>query len=347
MADADGGPPADVRMHEAVMVEKSATKRFRLRTWALQIIGLVLLAFLLWRAELGQLATTMREAELPLVFASVALLLPLILLKTVRWQEILQAQSVRFGLWPAFLAYFGSMFIGFLTPGRLGEFVKALHVSRDCGIPQSRAFASVLADRLFDLYALLIVGAVAVVAISAGAGTVLAVVVTAAVVTAPLILLMDNRAFGLFKRLELVGPEKARSFSQRFFSWVGEVRDELRKLTGRRFAVAAVLTVVSYFLFFGQTYLLALALDLDISYAEASFVTALGSLVTLIPISISGLGTREAVMIAYLSTMGVTHEAALGFSLLVFLTFYVGGGFIGAAAWLMKPLPLGSVRGSP
>lgn len=331
-------------MHEAVAIGKTTTKRFRLGSWTFRIIGLVLLGVLLSRAELGQLAKAIREAELPLVFVAVALLLPLILLKTVRWQEILQAQSVRFRLWPAYLAYFGSMFVGFLTPGRLGEFVKALHVSRDCGVTQSRAFASVLADRLFDLYALLIVGAVAVVAVSAGAGTVLAVVVTGVVVTAPLVLLMDNRAFGLVQRLGMVGPGRMRSFTQRFISWVEQVRDELRKLTGRRFAIAVVITVVSYFLFFGQTYLLALALDLDVSYAEVSFVTALGSLVTLIPISISGLGTREAVMIAYLGTMGVTHEAALGFSLLVFLTFYVGGGLIGAMAWLLKPLPLGGVR---
>jgi uncharacterized protein (TIRG00374 family) len=331
-------------MHEAVVTEKTAAKRFQLGPWAFRVFGLALLGVLLWRAELGQLAQTIGEADLSLVFASVALLFPLILLKTVRWQEILRAQAVRFDLRPAYLAYFGSIFIGFLTPGRLGEFVKALHVSRDCGVAQSRALASVLADRLFDLYALLIVGAVALVAVSAGATTVLAVIVTAVIVTVPLVLLMYDRAFGIVQRLDALGPRKMQDFSRRAFSWADEVRLELRKLTGRRLVVAVLLTVVSYFLFFGQTYLLALALDLDVSYAKISFVTALGSLVTLLPISISGLGTREAVMIAYLGTMGVAHDAALGFSLLVFLTFYVGGGLIGALAWLLKPLPLGSVR---
>ncbi len=40
-------------------------------------------------------------------------------------------------------------------------------------------------------------------------------------------------------------------------------------------------------------------------------------------------------MIAYLGAAGVTSEAALGFSLLVFFTFYLGGGLIGLVAWLL------------
>ena len=66
--------------------------------------------------------------------------------------------------------------------------------------------------------------------------------------------------------------------------------------------------------------------------------------VTLLPISISGLGTREAAIVAYLGTIGVPAEAALGFSLLVFVTFYVGGGLMGAAAWWVKPVPLKQMR---
>jgi hypothetical protein len=41
--------------------------------------------------------------------------------------------------------------------------------------------------------------------------------------------------------------------------------------------------------------------------------------------------------------VGVTAEQALGFSLLVFATFYIGGGLMGAVAWWIKPAPLQSV----
>jgi uncharacterized membrane protein YbhN (UPF0104 family) len=90
--------------------------------------------------------------------------------------------------------------------------------------------------------------------------------------------------------------------------------------------------------------MLALALDMSLSYIQVSYAVAIGSLVTLLPISISGLGTREAAIIAYLGTAGVSDEQALGFSLLVFATFYVGGGILGAVAWWFKPAPLTMLR---
>jgi hypothetical protein len=58
-----------------------------------------------------------------------------------------------------------------------------------------------------------------------------------------------------------------------------------------------------------------------------------------LPISISGIGTRDAVIITYLGSLGIPAEGALGFSLLISLMFYTGGGLMGFAAWWLKPLP--------
>ncbi len=84
--------------------------------------------------------------------------------------------------------------------------------------------------------------------------------------------------------------------------------------------------------------MIAKSIDLDVAFATTSYAVALGSLTALLPISIAGLGTREAAIVAYLGTHDVSSEAALSFSLLVFVTFYLGGGIIGAVAWWLKPL---------
>ena len=49
-------------------------------------------------------------------------------------------------------------------------------------------------------------------------------------------------------------------------------------------------------------------------------------------------------MTVYLSTAGVPGEVALGFSLLVFVTFYMAGGLMGALAWWVKPVALGEIE---
>jgi hypothetical protein len=265
-------------------------------------------------------------------------MVPLIAIKTVRWQAILRAQGVRFAFGPAFAAYFGSLFIGYLTPGRLGEFVKAAHVSRGDQVSFGRAFSTVLADRLFDLYALLLVGGAAVANMTTG-NLVTAVTGPTVVLTLALVFYLNPTTYGWFRRVAArIGLEAGRQAA--VGRWISDTRDGLRQLTPGWLALAVGLTAVAYLLFYGQCDLLALALSLPIDMLRVSMAVALGSLVTLIPISISGLGTREAVIVAYLGTVGVAPEGALGFSFLVFVTFYVAGGLIGAIAWWLHPVPL-------
>lgn len=310
-----------------------------LRRWGLRGVGLVLLVMLLIQVNYHQVLQVLWGADLWLVADAMALIFPLIWLKTVRWQCILRSQAVLFGTGPALLSYFGSLFIGFLTPGRLGEFVKALHVSRDCNVPSARAFSTVLTDRLFDLYALLLVGGAALLTLPAGDTQMLAVMVSATVLIAPLILFLNPATFGWLQRRGL----KWGGISQKLLmpgGWLTEMRDGMQQLTWNAIVMSIILTALAYLVFFGQCYLLALALNLEVNFIGVSYAVALGSMITLLPLSISGLGTREATMIAYLGTLGVAPEAALGFSLLVFMTFYLGGGLIGAIAWWLKPAPL-------
>jgi uncharacterized protein (TIRG00374 family) len=311
----------------------------RLTAWLPRLLGLALLALLLLRLDLRQVQQVIREANLLLTMASILAVVPLILVKTIRWQGILRSQAVQFRLWPAFMAYFGSLFIGLLTPGRLGEFVKALHVSQGCKVPSARAFSSVLADRLLDLYALLLVSCLALLSLATGRVGTSVILGSIAMTTIPIVLFLNKITYSWLQHT----ASKLGRPGQRLFApggWLYEMRLGLRQLTFSGLLAASGLTVFAYLIFFGQCYLLALALKLPVGFVPVSYAVALGSLVTLLPISISGLGTREAAMIAYLGTVGVSAEAALGFSLFVFLTFYVAGGLMGSVAWWIKPIDL-------
>lgn len=314
-----------------------------LRAWGARLIGLVLLVLLLIQVDIGRLMGVLQSANPLLVLVALLTILPMMATKTMRWLLLLRSQGIVFGLRPALLAYLGSMFIGLLTPGRLGEFVKALHVSRDCNASSARAFSSVLADRLFDLVLLLAVGTAALLTLAPSSTELLTLLVVLALFAVPLGLFLNDQVFGQVQRLAQHGGR----LGQRIFapdSWLVEMRAGMQQLSPGGLLLAAGLTVLAYLLFFGQCYLLALALGLPLSYSDVSFAVALGSLVTLLPISISGLGTREATLVAYLGTLGVAAAQALGFSLLVFATFYLGGGLLGAIAWWLKPVSLATLR---
>ena len=314
--------------------------RASLWAWLLRLLGIVLLGFLLARLDLGQVYAVMRGANPLLIVAAMGAIPLLILVKTVRWRGVLRAQGVHYRTGPAFLAYFGSLFVGLLTPGRLGEFVKTVHVSQECGVSTAHAFSSVLVDRLFDLGLLLIVGGMALLALGRGSADVIAVGGAVALLAVPLALFLNDTAFSWLQRIGL----KLGALGRKLFAaggWVVEMRLGLRRLAQAQVAIASAWTALAYALFFGQCYLLALALGLGIGFWRVSFAVSLGSLVALLPVSVAGLGSREAAIVAYLGAAGVPSEGALSFSLLVFLSFHVASGLMGAVAWWIKPVDLG------
>jgi glycosyltransferase 2 family protein len=320
------------------------------RTIWLRLLGLALLVVLLWWLDLEKIGHVLSVAHGLLIGVAVATNVPMVFLKTVRWQVIMRSQGIHYDTRRAYLAYWSSIFVGFFTPGRVGEFIKAAHVSQDRGVSMGRAFSSVLADRLFDLYALLLAGSTALLALSGNEGSVLALVGAVVLLMAPLGLFLDDRFFSWVKRqvhqLEIRFLTK-NGFLSRIFaegSWLIELRRGFRQMTWPWLLVATVLTIGAYLVFFAQCYLLALALQLPVGFVPVLYSVALGSLVTLLPISISGLGTREAAIIAYLGTVGISAEAALSFSLLVFITFYVAGGLMGAVAWWLKPVAVAKIQ---
>jgi glycosyltransferase 2 family protein len=311
----------------------------RIRAGWLRIAGLILLALLLWKLNPSEVFSVIRRTALSFLIVAVLLNIPQIFIKALRWRFLMIAQGIRYSTINAALSYFGSIFIGLLTPGRLGEFVKTIHVSHDCGIPASRAFPSVLVDRLFDLYALLLFGATALLAGSQQESKVLIFAESAVLLIVPLIAILHQATFQRIQAWAMrTGKFGKKSFGEG--SWLQELRNFLLTLRWSHILIASVLTAIAYAIFFGQCYLLAIGLGMNIDFLKICFAVSLGSLVTLIPISISGLGTREAVVIAYLGRAGISPELSLGYSLLVFVTFYVAGGLIGAIAWFIKPVPL-------
>ncbi len=307
--------------------------------WA-SLIGLVLLVVLIWQVDYTALIGVFRQAALPLLLLAVLLNIPMLALKTWRWRLILRSQQVDYAIGKAFLAYLGSIFIGLVTPGRLGEFVKMMHVTRDCGVTSARAFSSVLVDRLFDLGMLMLFGGAALLTLGHAGSPLLSFALSVIILAFPFVLFLHPTTFGYMQHM---GVKMGRIGTKLFApdGWVVEMRQGMRELSVGNAVASALLTIAAYAVFFCQCYILALALDMQVGFLAVSYTIALGSLVTLLPISISGLGTREATIIAYLHTLHVPNDLALGFSLLVFGTFYLAGGMMGAVAWWIKPVPLG------
>lgn len=310
----------------------------RLRQVAFRLIGLGILALILARLDLAATAATLARVSWGYLLLAVVAVPALFGLKSRRWQRLLKLQEIDYPGKDAFLAFMAALFLGLLTPGRVGEMGRALYLKQDLDVPLSEGLVNVLMDRLFDLHAILVVGIAGLVWFRLLPPWALALIVTGLVgaLLMPLALLSERlAAWGL----NLVGfAPFLRDHRYRLAEATGRFQRGLRPLLTPKLMVPLLLTVVAQCLFFGQAWLLALALDLEVGIIYLAVSVSIAGVLTLLPISFSGLGTRDAILIAMFAPLGLPAEQAVAFSTLFFLTFYVGGGLIGALAWQLKPL---------
>ena len=67
---------------------------------------------------------------------------------------------------------------------------------------------------------------------------------------------------------------------------------------------------------------------------------AISNLISFIPISISGLGTRDVTLIFLFSMISLKPELAVSYALLVFIAFFIVVELFCAVAWWLRPLEL-------
>lgn len=309
---------------------------------ALRLIGVALLGWLLARLGLDRVAAILARVDLRLALAAALLLIPQIALKTVRWQQILAAQGIRYPFRLAFSAYLVSLLAGLVTPGRVGEFTKVVSVCKECSVSTGLALSGVLADRVLDLGVVALVGGLGLLRL--GRFSVVWLVISLLLVVFPVYLFLSERGYThLAQTSARLGRWGAAVFAPD--GWVAQMRQGLLSLRGQVLAMVGLTTILAYGLYFLQAYWLAESMGLRLDFVSISYAVALGGLVSLLPISISGLGTREAVIVTYLGRLGIPAEQAVSLSLLIFSASYIFGSVLGALAWLYHPIPFSTSTG--
>ena len=105
--------------------------------------------------------------------------------------------------------------------------------------------------------------------------------------------------------------------------------------------VAFLLTVVLWALVFALAWYITLVFGIDIDPRYMFLIMPIVTLVELLPISFSGLGTRDATVIYFFSVIGVSSAAAVGFSIGYLLIGTYLTALTGFILWIRNPIKLG------
>ena len=104
----------------------------------------------------------------------------------------------------------------------------------------------------------------------------------------------------------------------------------MQRFGGRKVLAIFSLSSLGYALFILGPYILTIAMDLDLGLRAIAWVRSLTLLIALVPVTIAGLGVREASFVAFLGLYGIANHQALAFSIFLF-AIHIVIGLVGAS----------------
>lgn len=281
-----------------------------------------ILFFLFQRVDLGKIIQVIHNINKPILIFVYVLVLSSYIIGFFRWRMLL----IGVGLNLTNLEIFQSFCIGFFSnlflPSTIGgDFSRSVDLSLRSQKPR-QVVASVLLDRLSGYSALAAVALAALLLgykLIADIAVFFALGVMVILLTIILAILFNNFLFSRTSNL------------LRFFGRVGQALGNLhyevhkfrmkKKIILKNFFYSLIIQLIIPFSY----YLISLALGTRINLIYFFILIPIIAAITALPVSIGGLGLREASSMYFFTTVGMPAEIALTISLLSFFIIFSFG----------------------
>jgi uncharacterized membrane protein YbhN (UPF0104 family) len=286
--------------------------------------SIAILGWLAWRADWRQIGESFSHIRLGVWFLALGMYILAQVLSAFRWQVF--ARSFGFGQSLAHfvrLYFIGTFFNLFLPTSVGGDVARAWYLNSGSGRKMAAAI-SVFVDRLSGV--LMLLG----LALVASAACMMAVPPW---VTASVWASAGATVLGL-----LVLPALGRFLAR--FDRVRRLVEATQHLARRPRLIlgTSVLSIVIQAANVIILWILGLAIAVPVPPAYYWIIVPMVSLLTLLPISVNGMGVREGGMVLFLAPLGVSEAAAVSLAFLWFSVF-TAASLLGAAIYLFGSLP--------
>ena len=298
-------------------------------------LSLAMLGVLIWRVPSFDASQVVPELTLRtvlwLAFAALLTLAGLVL-SALRWQKVLEALGLHTKLKRLLSHYLAGQFVSNVLPTTIGgDVLRVTRLSRDTG-ESPRSFASVVLERLTGWLVLPVLTLFAL-AVNPGlhrrapgpADTAMwLAVVTLAGLAVVMALAASPRLGGRLNRAD---------GWRRFTGAVHVGIDRMRSRPGLAFEILTAGFAYQLAVMLAA-FLAAKALGLGVGWTAILAFFPVVAIVQVLPLTVSGLGTREAALVFFLSPLGIAQADAFALGLLVYFV-NLGVSLLGAPAFAL------------
>jgi glycosyltransferase 2 family protein len=305
------------RVNQKVQTTGSIARSLWASTWlkvaVRLVVGIGVTTFLILRSDVGAIGRALAAADPLGIVAAVSMNMALLVVSAFRWGVFIQALQVDLSAATTLrLTFIGAFFNAFLPTGVGGDAYKAVRI-RTRTTRLSTSLASVLLDRIagvgtLAMIGILVSGAVLILGTATPLTTTALVLSVGVVCAATFVLLWGPRLIGTGRRRWLGLRPRLRTTLDQMVVAIRTPTTVVRSMTlgfaCQALGIAAQASLAS-----------ALDLGIPLDVITLAFLTT--TLASAIPLTINGLGIREAVLVWGLAFYGVTAARALAYALLI------------------------------
>lgn len=278
------------------------------------MITIIILLLLFWKISLTQVMSVLQKTNIVLLFLTIPLVTLLYIIRTLKWEMMLHAVSVDSNFMRDMIYLLKGMFYGLATPGRAGELGRALFFDQKPAV-----FATVVWEKITDILVLLFLSIISLLLFFNDPFLFWLTVVLCIIILGMTIILVHTRTILYLTNLFMIPTDS----SQEYLTHTRRCAQDL-KLNVWLFAM----TILYYAICFVIAYIVLYAIQPTLSpllVFSLPLIILLGN----IPISLSGIGVREAVTSIAFHTLGAEAVYGVSYAFLLFFLITVIPGLVG------------------
>lgn len=292
---------------------KKKTKFYMQWKKYLPIIGIILFVYVLIKVDLGEVWQELLQVDIYYLLISLVLVFIMLFIQTFKWHIIAVYQKIKIPYSESFKINLITNFYGFITPSKLGTVLRAEYLRKYTG-NFGKGFFNFVVDKILDIASIIFTAIIFSFIFKDTLNVPMGIFISIF-----LIFVLGTLFFIKKERSEFVLrffhkyllPKKIKDRAKSVFD---SFYDEVPKK--RYFILFFLLNIINWIIIYLITYFIGLSLGINLGLIYYLAILPIGTIVTMIPISINGLGTREATLISLFALFGIGSAKVFSMSIL-------------------------------
>ena len=294
----------------------------------LPIIGIIILLFIIATLDLNEIYVVFSNINPIYSFLCFFAILPVVILTNIQWQILLKKQRIHVSFFYSLKNIFIGYFYGFISPGGIGAYTRSLYLEHESSAPLGKCLSNIIIFNTIDYLSLLLLGAIGAVLLSSIYPNLFVVIIVVIVVVISLLLffLKKEKSKNLF--LKIIQTRIFETVKDRLLESLDSFYEDLPRF--KDVLIPFGISIIGWIVRFTELFFISKLFSIDVPFIYFILIIAIANVIASIPITIYGLGTREASLITMFLFFSITPEKVLGLSLFWFTVIWFFPSVIGA-----------------